>query len=490
MISKDELCDRVEPHFIDELLQPTYKIKIVNPNVLLTHTRFDLGFKLLYLEMLEKDAFFARKIYKEHIRAFSLNAFQEPGQDDKNSIDIFYSSFWETFNDIKFNGFDSKKSLVPLSKNGSIANGSHRVASAIYLNKDVACVEIGTDDPIYDYQFFYKRNVPVRLLDIAATKFAEYSDNVHIAFVWPTAKGYDKKIEEIIPNIVYRKDVRLTANGAHNLLSQIYFGETWLGSVENNFSGSEGKLVECFKTFDPVRVIAFQADDLDDVVDIKDKVRQIFSVGKHSIHITDNKEEAIRVARVVFNDNAVHFLNYGQPNKYRSTHTKLSVFERFIADNKLKAEDVVLDSGAVLSLYGLREASDIDYLATDTLSIEPGTKGIECHDDELKYHDQNKDELIYNPKNYFYFNDFKFLAFDQVFRMKKKRGEDNTDLKDLNDCDLMESLIEGNKIKKIKSKIKQILHYEWIKTKAKIVKFLKWLGLFEFARRIYRSAKK
>ena len=61
--------------------------------------------------------------------------------------------------------------------------------------------------------------------------------------MWPTAVGKDEELEKLIPNIVYRKKIYLNPNGAHNLLSQIYFGESWLGSVENNFAG---KSKECF----------------------------------------------------------------------------------------------------------------------------------------------------------------------------------------------------------------------------------------------------
>jgi len=132
------------------------------------------------------------------------------------------------------------------------------------------------------------------------TKFVEYALNVHIAFLWPIQKDKNIAIETIIPNIVYIKKIQLNPNGAHNLLSQIYYGEEWLGNIENNFSGVNGKLVECFKTFDSFEVIAFQAESLEKVLKIKDNIREVFNVGKHSVHITDTKEEAIRIARVIF----------------------------------------------------------------------------------------------------------------------------------------------------------------------------------------------
>lgn len=485
MIIKDKLLKLLEPHFEKDLVQDIYETKTMNAKDLLTHTRFDLAFKLLYLDNIDRNLKSAKEIYKEHIRAFSLGKFTEPGNEDKNSIDRFIKEFHKTFEDIKNNGFDSTKTLIPFSKNGSIANGAHRIASAIYLNKDVECVDIDTADHIYDYKFFYSRNVPSEMLDVVATKFVEYADNVHVAFLWPTAKGHDKEIEKVIPNIVYRKEMTLAPNGAHNLLSQIYYGEEWLGSVEDDFRGSKGKLIECFKNFDPVRIIAFQANSLDEVLKIKDKIRDIFNVGKHSIHITDTKEEAIRVARVVFNDNSIHFLNYAKPNRYISTHTKIDKFKEFITQNELDVNDVVLDSGIVLSAYGLRESSDIDYFVDDNEKLKYHNEELEYHDEELEYHDEEKLELIYNPKNYFYFNDFKFISFNQLYKMKQNRAEE----KDKNDCKMMEALIENDRFKKIVNKWKQSFYYMKIKTRASLIKVLKNIGFYELTRAIYRKVK-
>ena len=493
MLNGEVFYKLIETHFHSYLKNAHPSVKRVDARNLLTYTRFDLAFKLLYLEMQDKNVVFAKEAYREHIRAFSLGSFKEPGQEDKNSIEKYFQSFEDTFYDIKSNGFDASKSLVPLSRNGTIANGAHRVASAIFLDQEVECVQLDANDHLYDYKFFYSRNVKQELLDLAATKFVEYADNVYIAFVWPTAVGHDSPLEDVIPNIVYRKDVKLSPNGAHNLLSQIYYGEPWLGSVENNFSGSKGKLVECFKTFDPVGIIAFQAKSLDEVLQIKDRVRKLFNVGKHSIHITDTKKEAVRVARIMFNDNSIHFLNYAQPNKYRSTHAKLEKFRDFLVKNKINNEDIVLDSGIVLSLYGLREASDIDYLASDKFTIdyndeelEYNDEELEYHDEELEYHDEEKAELIYNPKFYFYFNDIKFISFNQLYRMKRNRAEQ----KDIYDYRLMESIIENNRFKKIKSKVTQNIYYGKIKFRLKIIRLLKVVGLYEMAKKIYRGLKK
>lgn len=477
-LKKDKLLKLLEPHFEKDLVQDSYEIKTLKAKDLLNHTRFDLAFKLLYLEMKNKNVKFTKEIYKDHIRAFSLGKFTEPGNEEKNSFHKFVEEFSKTFEDIKVNGFDINKTLIPLSETNSALDGAHRISSAIYLHKKVNCISLARMTDVYDYKFFYSRNVPSEMLDVVATKFVEYADKVYVAFLWPTAQGHDDKIEKVIPNIVYRKEMTLTSNGAHNLLSQIYYGEEWLGSVEDDFRGSQGKLVECFKSFEPVRIIAFQADSLDEVLVIKDKVREIFNVGKHSIHITDTKEEAIRVARVVFNDNSIHFLNYAKPNRYISTHKKIDKFKEFIVKNELDINDVVLDSGIVLSAYGLRESSDIDYFVDDN-------EKLKYHDEELEYHDEEKLELIYNPKNYFYFNDLKFISFNQLYKMKKNRGE----VKDINDCKMMEALIENNKLKQFKNKIKQNIYYGKIKLNVKIIDLLRKMKLYNFIRFIYRSIK-
>ncbi|MCQ4230888.1 hypothetical protein M8P87_13645 [Pseudomonas stutzeri] len=485
-LSKEELHGLLEPHFHKHLDKDSYAINSVNSDMLVNGKRFDLAFKILYLEMREKSLRFATDIYKEHIRAFSLGGYVEPGQEEtKNSLDCFLTDFSSIFQSIKDIGFDSTKTVLPITMEGTIANGAHRLASAIFLNQPVQTVKLDMPGPIYDYRFFYNRNVSSNYLDAAATKFIELADNVFVAFLWPVAQGHDKVVEQIIPNIFYRKDVLFTPNGAHNLLSQIYHGERWLGTVENNYSGVKGKLVECFKSFDQVRVIAFQAESLEAVIKIKEKIRGVFGVGKHSIHITDTKDEAVRVARLVLNENSLHFLNYAKPNRYLSVHKKIASFRAYLERNSINPEDIVLDSGVVLSIYGLREAADVDYLAPSEISLDV-VDHLESHDEVLKHHGEDKGTLIYNPQYYFYFEGVKFLSFKQVFRMKSNRNES----KDRNDCAMMKALDDNRVYKRKIAKLRQWFYYSAVKVKSKIASLLNFFGLFDVVFKIYKVFKK
>ena len=483
LVDKVKLKGLLEPHFIESLTSDEYEVKTIKAKSLLTSTRFDLAFKLLYLDLKSTNIDLAKELYKKHIEAFHLGKVFEPGNARKNSIERFIEEFDSTSSSISRSGFDSFKSLIPLSINGSIANGAHRVASAIYADRNVEVVDLDVNNHIYDYQFFYQRNVSEDKLDIAAIKYVEYAENIYVALIWPTAQGYDDVIENIIPNIVYRKDVTLAPNGAHNLLSQIYHGEEWLGSAKDNFKGSRGKLVECFKTFSPVRIFAFQAERLESVLKIKEAVRRVFDVGKHSIHITDTKEEAVHISKLLFNDNSIHLLNYGFPNKYSETQEKLQYFKYFLSRNKLSAEDVVLDSSIVLSIYGLRKCRDIDYLSLGQRETQTEYNDIDNHIDDLEFHRQAKEDLILDPKFYFYYDGLKFISFSQLYEMKKHRGS----TKDLNDVEKMSAFVGNNRLKQLVAEIKQKLYFLRLKAKLQLMAILKLLGIYKFVRFIYRK---
>jgi len=482
-VSKEKLKKIIEPHFYEDLISGEYKLETIDARQLLTYNRFDLSFKLMFLKMVGLDAKFAQEAYEEHIRALSLGKFKEPGNSKKNNIDEYLKAFENIFSNIKKNGFNKEISVIPLSVNGYIANGSHRVASSIILDKKIDCVNIATIDNIYDYKFFYQRGVPQTMMDASACEFIENSKNVFLAVIWPTAVGKDNQINQLIKNVVYEKNVKLNINGAHNLLSNIYYREEWIGNVKDNFKDSQGKLVECFKSFGPIRFIAFQSNSIDEVKKIKEEVRCLFNVGKHSIHITDNHTETLRVSRMVFNENSIHFLNHAKPNKFISTHKKIEEFKAFLKKNNISNDDILLDSSITLSAYGLREAQDTDFFINDNNNIKFKFDSINIHDDVLEYYRLNKMEIIYNQRFYFYFNDIKFISFSNLYQMKLNRNE----TKDQNDVKLMEALVENNFFKGYYAKSMQTIYYEKIKFRHRIMKLLKFFRLYNFLKKMYTS---
>ena len=468
VLKKEELADLIEDNFVNYATSDEYKIIEVYGQDLLTWNRLDIAVKTLYLEMLNHDVDFATKLYKDHIRAFSLGKYSEPGDNKKNNLNHYYEAFENIFNSIKNNGFDCSKTIIPLSKNSTLGNGSHRVASSIVSNKKVMCVKLSCDDQIYNYKFFLDRKMSTQDVDLVVNDFIERANNVFIALVWPSAKGGDEKLMKMIPNIIYRKDVRLNYNGAHNLLSQVYYNEPWVGGVENNFNGVRGKLVECFISFLPVKAIAFQANSLEQVLKIKHNIRSVYNIGKHSIHITDTKEEAIRLGRLLFNDNSLHFLNFAKPNLRPRVHKNIAKFKLLLKEQKIDPKNVLIKSDIVLSLYNKGNMEEVDYF---TLS-----------DENVENPKSHKNETILNPNFHFYYNDLKFVSYKTLFNWKKNE-------KDISALSIMRPLIKTNRLNQILVVIKQSITYKKVRVKINLIKMLKRLGLFKLTYWIFNKLR-
>jgi hypothetical protein len=265
------------------------------------------------------------------------------------------------------------------------------------------------------------------------------------------------------------------------LITQVYNGEPWLGERQDNYRGAANKATNCYKPNKNLRIIAFQSDSISNVKNLKEDVRKLFDIDKHSIHITDTHKEAVQVSRMLFNDNSVHFLNYAIPYKYQSVIENITKFKKFIYDNNFDSDEVVIDSSMVLSLYGIREARDIDYLSINNPVND--NNDIASHDSELEYHQENKNELIFNPKYHFYYEGLKFISFDQVYRMKMNRSE----AKDKNDIEMMRGIVERRPLKVKIAKIRQHLLYLKAKLRSKIVKIFIMMGLYNVARHYYRK---
>lgn len=484
-----ELAGLVEPEILDKLRKNEYAIREIAAVKLLSGYRLDLAFKLLYLKMRRLNPVYGTLLYLEHIKAFSFGTFKEPNNDEKTSKESFLEVFNQLSETISEKGFDREKSLLPLSNRGFIRNGAHRLSAAIFAKKNVFCIE--TEDPgrPFDYRFFYERAVAPEYLDAAATTFAEYADGVFIALVWPSAKGHNEALEEAIGNIAYKKEVNLSIDGARNLMPQVYPNEKWIGNAADNHQGSMNKVVKCFANDGPLRVFLFQSGSLEEVLTIKDKVREIFNVGKHSIHITDTRDEVLRLSKVLFNENSIHFLNNAKPNTFADFHQKLQKFKEFVVENNIDYEDIALDTSMILSAYGIRKSADVDYICNENYSVAHQSEGINSHNEELEFHGKTAADLLYDPANHFYFAGVKFIALDQLMHFKKMRGGE----KDKIDLSVMEAI--GSKDLKELAKVRRRQKIYYYKHKLKFlpvvlaIKLLKKLGLYKVIRLKYHALK-
>lgn len=402
-----------------------FQIEYVDAKQFLTPERLDLVFKLFYIDckVKKKDMTYAVELYTAHIRAFSKGSFVEPGKEEKNTIEKYLDTFDDLIETLPKTGFSAEKSVVPVSADGNILDGSHRTAVAIYFDLKIPIIHINKECDVYDHRFFNREGLPSEYLEFAAYKYVIYSKKAFIACIWPAAKNAGKRLEaeELIRNsskIIYKKEFLLTKSGLHSFMIHTYGlgrpNDAWAGDDNDCFNGLNKKAEWCFSANSSVIVYALTGLTLDKVVELKESIRNLFGIENHSVHITDTEYEAEVLAQVAYNDNSIDLLNYGCPFKYESFVRQTSRFREYVLSNGRSFDDYVMGKASLLSLYGIKNVRETDCCVEfpEALKIE-GIKSIESSS-EL-------DAAFLNPKNYLFFRNQKYISIGSLSSCKAIR---------------------------------------------------------------------
>ena len=405
--------------------------------------RFDIGAKYFYVKCIDNNinCSYHKKLYEKHMISFN-------NCDEKNSkkkkIEDFFNKFNNLINDMKLNGYN-KEYPIPLGKNLVLINGAHRYIVSRYFKIEPLYFNDKIDGTLeYNYEFFTKRkrygskfiNLEEEYSDFIALNNLELFNNlknIRSIIIYPNANKINKnrEIESILNNngtIMYKKEIKLSEQGLKNLIIELYRGEKWIGGIftknDNNL-----KFKKCYEDF-PLIFYMYYFDNLNDI-EVKNSIRSLFDLGKNSVHITDYYEDTFRVSSCLLNKNSLFFLNYGTNILSDKTSFLLEKYFKEVNYN----ENYIVTSSVVLELFSLRDANDIDYI--NRFDNEIIFNGIGIHKGKwLDYYTENKDELLFNPNNYFYINGHKFLNLDYIKKMKMNRNEN----KDLKDIKLIETL--------------------------------------------------
>ena len=90
------------------------------------------------------------------------------------------------------------------------------------------------------------------------------------------------------------------------------------------------KQQKLFKIFSEIHLIFFKEDSIEKVNNTKDNLRQLFGIGKSSIHITDNNFETEILSKLVLSKNGLHFLNNSNPFKFEKFHSNLYKIKEYL----------------------------------------------------------------------------------------------------------------------------------------------------------------
>lgn len=450
-------------------------IDSISPEI--TWNRFDLAFKLAYLQELEHGVTngFGKECYAKHIDAFSLGSYTEPGNPEKNSLQKYLDVFDKLNQDIKGKGFDISKGKIPLANDGSILNGAHRTTIGIYHHINLPVEATNSAPREFDYKYFKARGLNEEYLDFGALKYIENSQNLYIAIIWPRANADSSAIESFFPKHIYSKKVNLNYNGAHNLLAEAYKGEHWLGKREENYPGVKNKLIECFPNFKPIEVYLFHEDDLEKVLLIKDRVRDKLGFGKHSIHITDNDKETKLLAKLLFNFNSLHYLNNAMPNAFINQTLDEFICKHSAADISY---DLVLGPATTLSLYGLQKTNGIDVVTDfDNKAVKKYAKL-----------DMNflKSTTFCSPRYYFYHSGVKCLSLNEVMNNYSHVSNMSALKQRYMKLKTILGFLVQNKLNAITCKVGYLKLKYKILLREKLGLFLRYLGVSQLLKKVIR----
>lgn len=284
-------------------------VEYVDAQQFLKPERMDLVCKLFYIECREKGQRqkLAKKLYAEHIRAFTQGTFTEPGTESKDSIYRYLESFDALIDDIREHGVDAGKSVIPVGEGNSILDGSHRVATAMYYHRKVPIVRLTQIRKVYDYAFFQGRGIHVDALRYMAYLYLVYDRHSYVACLWPKARdrGKRKLCEQLLhrqSGIVYQERKRVSYQEFFQWMLGLYGGQAWIGSREEGYPGLAKKAKACYLRGGCTGIYVLTGRTLEEMTALKQEIRQMFGIGNHSIHMTDTRAEAIDAGRQLLFD--------------------------------------------------------------------------------------------------------------------------------------------------------------------------------------------
>jgi hypothetical protein len=324
----------------------------------------------------------------------------------------------------------------------------------------------------------------IDIADKIIKEYIKFRKNIFCLTIWP---HYEHDLKELVSflgeyGFVYHvKTIKLNYNGAMNLVHQLYSDTNrfptldkikekvkYLGWEENNNDKNNDKK--------KVRVIFFENASAEAISGsqspLKTKIREFLLKninnknlrGDDLVHINDFYYQTIEYSQIFLHKKTLSFLKKQNLEKYLSfdkSRLYINTIKQWLVKNVdlIDYERFVIMGSAILYVYGIRQCRDVDGLmlgASDKLNenvakffYERQTKfpfaefGITNTE---KYWDKGwdekdkawfkllninyRDELLFNPDCYFYFNGMKFLTIKAEILKKyiRHKAQDVADM--------------------------------------------------------------
>ncbi|MBG2914140.1 ParB N-terminal domain-containing protein [Proteus terrae] len=452
-----------------------------SPNDLINKNRIDIPIKIKYIDSIIKNnnISYFRSIYRKTISYFSDDLFFEPGDSEKNSFQDFDNTFLELYNDIKEHGFLLEKGVIPLSQDGIVLDGAHRIAIAYLLGIDIPTIRLKIKSPNFGIDFFKRKGATQEeILNFIRINIL-YNKNLRVAIIWPYNNSRLEDIKKLYPAILHTENIDLNLNGVRNLCLLCYSEESWVGDYSNKWAGIKNKADFCYIQNKKTIFFIYETNSNQNDIYLKEKVRNLSDGSKNNIHTTDNIEETQYILNILLRKEASLLLN--------NLNLKvLSRIEKIIINKKIDKNKILITGSSVLSLLNIRNNNDIDILHDESIHIGDSSilgshnKYNHLYVNDIKY-------LIADP--FFHYNILgtKFIDLSNILFFKKNRNEQ----KDIIDIKLIKKHIDEDRKNIIYLKIKESINRKsrilYFRYRQYMVDFLKKTNLFNLAKKIIKK---
>ena len=403
--------------------RPLSQIVEVPPlDIPLTH-RFDIIIKTVYASYALRGVVpsFLRHIYLRHLdvwNGLTEKCFYHASWIDdqhpctvKEGADMFIQSFDATIRSVSERGWDTSMSVVPLNTHGFPRNGAHRIATAIALGHarmPVQMVSDGATSFDWGHAFFRARGMQEQYMDAAVVEWMHVVPNTKTMLLWPKAGALPRHLLRGI-DVLYEKTIAVSREAVRTLVDLAYHRPAW----------AEAKVANVWDGRATVRLIVMKLRADEKLTELKHAVRRHMGHGKESVHSPDTPLEHAQLVRALLNPNSVQFL-------HRHVGHGCADVAKVIG---FPSDDVMIDSGTVMSFFGLRTSNDIDIIQSGATPRRIG--GVETHTfahqsappNWASYHGVNASDLFCDPAYHGYCNGIRFVSIPQLIRYKKARNE-------------------------------------------------------------------
>lgn len=420
----------------------------LNPRDLCLSGRFDIFIKYLYARALVNGmpSEFHKRAYHDHLRVLNGHVeLDEYGKPCKVGRARFLQEFENVVRSIESDGF-STAHPVPISANGSIMNGAHRVAACMALNRPIYVQQHREPfEPRWTYDFFRSSGLHPDYLDAGGLAAADWYDDCRVAVIFGAGFHARQEIlEELrsIGKVWYQTAFPVSERAQLNLIRVIYEGEPWLGRREFGYLGAAGKARPCFPPDCPQEVcFAFfvPGADADAIRQAKERIRSQIGKANHSLHMTDSRDETLRIAEIVLNENGRHFLTHRRYGRFRAFERDLHTLQAGVAGHPQLLEHICVVGSSVLAAYGLRDARDLDIVFSNCRPDLASNIKFESSNAHWTQYGFDVDSLVQDPRHHFRCNGVKFVSLETVVKLKAIRRE----RKDAVDLALVDAMV-GN----------------------------------------------